>query len=212
MPQPNKIDAGDRECRTLATGTVEARAATDNTGKADMIVGYAAKYNEPTSIGDFFVEVIAPGAFTDAIAKDDVRAVFNHDENLVLGRNKAGTLRLFEDAIGLRYEIDPPDTQFARDLIESMRRGDVSQSSFAFTMRGGAESWDETGAVPKRTITKIGSLFDVSPVTYPAYDNTEAGLRSRDAARAEKPGEQSQTFDGLGFLRRLEKDLALRAK
>jgi uncharacterized protein len=209
MPQPNK-DAGDRECRTLAVGTVEARAAGD--GGPAMIVGYAARFNEPTSIGDFFLEVIAPGAFTEAVANDDVRAVFNHDENLVLGRTKSGTLRIFEDAIGLRYEIDPPDTQTARDLIESMRRGDVSQSSFAFSMRGGAESWDETGNIPKRTITKIGVLYDVAPVTYPAYDNTEAGLRSRDAARSEKPGEQSQTFDGLGFLRRLEKDLALRAK
>ncbi len=206
MPQPNQKPANnERERRTLSAGTVEARAQGE---KAPMIVGYAATFNQSAEIGGYFTEVIAPGAFTDAIANDDVRAVFNHDENLVLGRTKSGTLRLFEDAIGLRYEIDPPDTQTARDLIESMRRGDVSQSSFAFSMRGGVETWDESGEVPVRTITKIGTLYDVSPVTYPAYDDTEAGLRSLNQAKAT----QSTNFDADGVLRRLEKDLALRAK
>ena len=133
MPQPDqKPTINEREFRAQRAGTVEARAQGE---AVPMIVGYAATFNQSAEIGGYFTEVIAPGAFADAIAKDDVRAVFNHDENLVLGRTKSGTLRLFEDAIGLRYEIDPPDTQTARDLIESMRRGDISQSSFAFSMR-----------------------------------------------------------------------------
>ncbi len=123
-------------------------------------------------------ERIIPGAFNDSIAADDVRALFNHEPNMVLGRNRAGTLRMVEDSHGLSVEIDMPDTSYARDLLVSMRRGDVSQMSFAFTIPKGGQSWqkNEDGS-NTRTLSKV-QLFDVSPVTYPAYPQTDCAVRS----------------------------------
>lgn len=146
------------------------------------IVGYAAKFNVESEEMWGFREKIAPGAFKDALKDSDVRALFNHDPNLVLGRNAAGTLALSEDSVGLRYEIVPPDTQTAKDLVESIRRGDVSQSSFAFSMRnGGIQEWEDlSDGTSLRTIKKVARLYDVSPVTYPAYPDTESGVRSAE--------------------------------
>ncbi|WP_170937153.1 MULTISPECIES: HK97 family phage prohead protease [Rhodomicrobium] len=166
----------DREIRVLAGLRLEEREA----GNAPMLAGYAAVFDTETDIGGFFRERIARGAFGDAISKAsaDVHALFNHDSNIVLGRLKAGTLRLAEDAKGLRVEIDPPDTQDVRDLMVKMRRGDIDQMSFAFTMRGGAQRWDESQDPPVRTIEKVGELYDVSVVTRGAYPTTEVGVRS----------------------------------
>ena len=176
-----------RERRTFA-GRVEVRAATD--GSVGTIVGYAAVFNQETVIGRYFPfrEVIAPGAFAEAIKTDDVRALFNHDPNLVLGRNVAKTLRLEEDSTGLRYEIDLPDTTAARDVKTLIERGDVSGSSFAFEIvSSDDEEWDDSpvkdGKLPLRTIKKM-SLYDVSPVTYPAYEGTSVSARSAEQAKA----------------------------
>ena len=168
----------------LRSSTATFRKATDSAAR--MIEGYAAVFNSPTSIGNYFNEQIAPGAFTEAIGRDDVRALFNHDSNLVLGRSKAGTLRLAEDDRGLKIEIDPPDTQLARDLMASMERGDVDQMSFGFYVD--KEMWDETTTPPTRTLIKL-RLADVSIVTTPAYEDTEAhvvALRSFEKSKAEQ--------------------------
>ncbi|WP_220458146.1 HK97 family phage prohead protease [Vibrio diabolicus] len=135
-------------------------------GEGPRIVGYAAKFNTRSNNLGGFVEVIAPGAFDDVL-DDDVRALFNHDRNFVLGRTKAGTLTLTVDEVGLRYEITPPDTQTVRDMvIEPMDRGDVSQSSFAFRLPSDGYRWDEDDdGVYVRTITRVSKLLDVSPVT-----------------------------------------------
>lgn len=143
-----------------------------------VIAGHAAIFNEETDIG-FFREKIAPGAFTDSIKSDDVRALFNHDPNHVLGRNIANTLKLSEDKEGLSIEIEPPDTQFARDLMVSMKRGDVDQMSFGFQVV--KESWEEgeENQLDLRTLEQV-RLFDVSPVTFPAYEGTDVAVRSHD--------------------------------
>ena len=140
------------------------------------IVGHAAMFNRVADIG-WFRERIAPGAFADSIKEDDIRALWNHDPNHVLGRNKAGTLRLSEDEKGLKVEITPPDTQTARDLIVSIDRGDISQMSFGFEVK--AESWERGKEDEKdtRTLTKA-KLWDVSPVTFPAYVETDVAVRS----------------------------------
>jgi HK97 family phage prohead protease len=111
--------------------------------------------------------------------RDDVRALFDHNSERILGRNKSGTLRLSVDGVGLKYEIDLPDTQTGRDIKTSVVRGDITGSSFAFSLR------DEEGATIRYTdagvaIREIRSvkLYDVGPVTYPAYDATEAAVRS----------------------------------
>ena len=142
------------------------------------ITGYAAVFNSDADLG-FFTERINPGAFKRAINEDqDVRALWNHDPNFILGRTKSGTLRLSEDKKGLRIEIDPPDTQVGRDMVESIRRGDVDQMSFAF--QAVKESWTERkGDLPLRELDDV-DLYDVSPVTYPAYEATSVGLRSAE--------------------------------
>lgn len=156
----------------------------ESDGESPKIVGYPAKFNAWSEDLGGFIERIAPGAFTETIAQDDVRALFNHNPDYVLGRNRAGTLSLTEDDIGLRMEITPPETQWARDLLVSIRRNDVNQGSFGFRINDWEKDqvWEEPPAQApvdtpwRRTLLKV-RLFDVSLVTFPAYPQTEAHLR-----------------------------------
>lgn len=161
------------ERRTIA-GRVEVREAE---GQTPRIVGHAAVFNQD-SLDLGFTERIAPGAFARAIAEaQDVRALWNHDPNYVLGRTAANTLALSEDSAGLRYEIDPPDAQWARDLRVSMQRGDVTQSSFSFSVVG--EKWEKNDAGRwTRTLLDV-DLYDVAPVTFPAYVGTDVAARMK---------------------------------
>ncbi len=145
--------------------------ADDEIGK---FVGHAAVFNE-IGEGMFFREQISPGAFKASIKKDDIRALHNHNTDLVLGRNKAGTLKLKEDDVGLKVTITPPDTQWARDLRESIRRGDINQMSFGFEVL--REIWDEEDEL--RTLEKV-KLWEVSTVTFPFYEGTDVVARSRE--------------------------------
>lgn len=165
----------DRERRSV-TGSVEARGE----GEARTLQGYAAVFNQRVSILGLFEEMVAPGAFRDALGRDDVRALFNHDPNYVLGRSTAGTLQLLEDERGLRYEIATPDTQAGKDVSALVARGDVQGSSFSFEVE--AESWDHTATPPLRTIERV-KLFDVGPVTFPAYEQTSVSARSITESR-----------------------------
>lgn len=159
--------------RRYTRGDVELRAADD---KPVQMRGYAAKFDNLSQDLGGFVERIAPGAFAKTLAEADVKALFNHDANLLLGRSKSGTLRMSEDKTGLHYEVDLPDTTLGRDLAVLLERGDVSQSSFAFrVVRDDWETDDQDR--PVRTLVEV-KLFDVSPVTYPAYLDTEASMRA----------------------------------
>lgn len=157
---------------------VEARADDEKR----TLVGYAAVFNSDTTIGDYFIERIAPGAFADTIRGGDIRALVDHDQGRVVGRTKSGTLRLVEDSKGLRAEIDVPDTSDGRDLWTLVERGDISGMSFGFRVT--KQEWDESGDMPIRTIRGI-ELFEVSAVAFPAYDDTTIGVRSLEAIRAE---------------------------
>ena len=139
-----------------------------------VIAGHAAVFNQEADLG-WFREKILPGAFLDSIAKDDIRALFNHDPNFVLGRNLNGTLRLREDDRGLFIENDPPDTQWARDLLTSIERRDISQMSFGFEVVD--QRWETTDGVEVRIIERA-KLWDVSPVAFPAYPQTDVDVRS----------------------------------
>lgn len=141
------------------------------------IIGYAAKYNQLSEDLGKFREQIANTFFT-GIEGNDVRALFNHDPNYVLGRSTSGTAKLQNTVDGLAVEILPPDTQWARDLMTSVRRGDISQMSFAFTVAKGGDKWEKVGEEWIRTLTQIDKLHDVSVVTYPAYPQTSAAVRS----------------------------------
>jgi len=145
------------------------------------MTGHAAVFGEATEICGCFREQIEPGAFKKSIKDDDVRALFNHNPDYVLGRNTAGTLRMKEDEQGLRVEIDPPDTQIARDLSTSIERGDISQMSFAFQVL--EEEWIRGESAKQLDLWKIKKvrLYDVSPVTFPAYEGTDIAMRSHEA-------------------------------
>jgi uncharacterized protein len=161
-------------------GSIEWRA--DDAAELGTLRGYAAVFNSPTVIGSLFRELILPGAFTAALDRDDVRALWNHDPNYVLGRVKAGTLDLGEDEVGLRYTVRPPDTTWARDLIASVARGDITQSSFAFRVT--QDRWEPPASaaeLPLRLIEGV-ELYDVSPVTYPAYEQTSVAARNAAGA------------------------------
>jgi uncharacterized protein len=142
------------------------------------IKGYAAVFGVRSQDLGGWVEVIAPTAFDADLANTpDVRGLFNHDSNLVLGRTIANTLTLSTDDKGLAYVIDPPDTSYAKDLIVSMKRGDVTQSSFGFICVDAEWGFDEVEGVHIRTV-KQAQLFDVSPVTFPAYLDSTSEARS----------------------------------
>lgn len=163
-----------REIRTMCH---EVRASPAEDGKGWRFEGYAAVFDSLSEDLGGFRERIARGAFTQALTRgDDVRALFNHDANYVLGRTTAGTLRLSEDDHGLRFEVDAPDVGWVRDLRESVKRGDINQCSFQFTVD--KESWDESDKLNVvRTLEDV-RLYDVSLVTYPAYAATSASARS----------------------------------
>jgi hypothetical protein len=161
----------------------ELRAIEDEKGLRH-IVGYAAVFNSLSENLGGFREKIEPGAFRDSITADDVRALWNHDSNYILGRNKSGTLTLSEDERGLKIDVSPPDTQWARDLMVSIDRGDVDKMSFGF--RTLDDDWNAVNHEEVRTLKKV-QLFDVSPVVFPAYPDTEVGLRSLEEYRKTTP-------------------------
>jgi HK97 family phage prohead protease len=144
-------------------------------GKPVMIYGHAAVFNQPADSGWGWVEQVAPGAFTRAIKEDDVRALKNHNPDWILGRTKSKTLTLREDSKGLYFEVEVPDTTYATDLVTSMRRGDIDQMSFQF--RSLKTQWDFGQDPPLRTLQEV-KLYDVSPVTFPFYEGTDAQVRS----------------------------------
>lgn len=199
-PIERRIIRGDLKIKRRAKGDGGARP---------RIVGHAARFDEWTTLyeGTYWVwrEVVRPGAFANAIAeKQDVRCLLNHDPNFILGRTKAGTLRLKEDAVGLLSDADAPDTQTIRDLaLSPIDRGDIDGMSFAFGVRRADKVVTSTEAGitvidaggERITIRREGDreieerelldldLYDVSPVVYPAYEGTDVAMRSvgRDA-------------------------------
>jgi len=175
MPEEKK------ELRILKTAELRV---TRNGDELPKIEGYAAVFDK-NSEDMGFIERIAPGAFKNSLKTSDVRALFNHDSNIILGRSTAGTLELKEDKKGLFMSVTPPDTQLVRDMVLSpIERGDITQQSFGFTVQ--SDDWDYRDNEPSiRTITEIKELFDVSPVTFPAYPDTAVALRSLDKIKSD---------------------------
>ena len=184
-------------------GGIPAEIRTDDDGTV-KVSGYAAVFNEEADIGGMFREVIAPGAFKDAVGRDDVVFLINHD-GLPLARTRSGTLKLTEDKRGLfiESELDTSDPDVAQ-IIPKMARGDLDKMSFAFSPT--VQEWDDSEEIPLRTIVEA-SLFDVSIVTSPAYQGTDIGLRSLEEFRTSR----------INFLagkkrRRMKMDLALKTR
>lgn len=185
-------------------GGIPAEIRADDGGV--KVAGYAAVFNERTDIAGMFVEVIAPGAFREAIGRDDVVFLVNHD-GLPLARTRSKTLKLTEDSRGLHMETvldaDDPDV---RGIVGKMKRGDLDKMSFAF--RATKQEWDDTTEPPTRTIREV-ELFDVSIVTSPAYDGTSIALRSLDDARTET---KRKNFSAASQRLRMKANLDLRTR
>lgn len=150
--------------------------------EGNEITGYAAVFEKNSEDFGGWVERIDKRAF-DEVLENDTFALFNHNPNLVLARNKV-TLKLSVDDTGLRYAFTPPNTTLGNDIKELIRSKVITQSSFAFTV--GVQEWNysKNPNVPSvRTIKKVSRLFDVAPVTYPAYPDTTVGVRSFNQER-----------------------------
>lgn len=181
---------------------VESRSEEGDAGESRWIVGYAAKFGvNSLDLGEF-TERIAPDAFGIVAERRgrkrplETRALFNHDANYPLARYP-GTLRMNVDEIGLRYEFKVPDTSYGRDLASNIDAGIVRGSSFSFQIAPGGESWSVEDGRSIRTVTKIDSLIDVGPVTFPAYPDADVSVakRSFDTYRQERMRQFAITTD-----------------
>lgn len=163
--------------------TTGADLGIEARGVSRVIRGYAIVFNRLSENLGGFREQVAPAAI-DRTLQDgiDLRALVDHDSRLILGRLRADTLRVEKDGHGLRVEIDPPSTSVGQDIVESIRRRDVTGMSFAFRMVPNGDDWDFTTDPPTRTIRDM-LVREVSVVTFPAYPQTEVALRSLQAAR-----------------------------
>jgi HK97 family phage prohead protease len=141
------------------------------------LTGYAARFNEPSEPLPF-IERIAPGAFKRSLrAKNDIKLLWNHDSSSVLGSTRSGTLRLYEDEMGLRVEADLPDTQAGRDAKVLIQRGDVTGFSFGFTVPANGDSWNSEGT--ERTLKSVRLLEVSTGVAFPAYPSTNGTAQVR---------------------------------
>lgn len=178
------------ENKEKETRTINIEFKADQQGEGRTVEGYAALYSVVSSELYGFEEVIEPGAFDNADISD-VRALFNHDANQILARTSSKTMSVEVDGKGLRYSFEMPNTTLGNDLLVMMKRGDISQSSFQFTIK--EDSWEEReGMLPLRHIRQVDAVYDVAPVTFPAYTQTTATARSLQAIAEPK---EKENFD-----------------
>jgi uncharacterized protein len=176
----------DTFMNNYVTGGIERRSVSSLRAPTDdkfELRGIAAAYNVPSKDLGGFVETVAPTAFKRALRdKQDVFALINHSPDQVLGRVGNNTLTLSDSPQGLRFVVKlNPESQAHRNLYASVKRGDISECSFAFKVANGGEKWETRGAVRKRTLTDV-DLFDVSAVTYPAYGGGATSVEARSLA------------------------------
>lgn len=189
-PQPDGLEK--------RTYTVEMRVASEGEGDpVRSVTGYAPRFNSPSEVmylndDERFVEYFEPNAFRSAIPKSDPRALRDHIPHFILGRQSAKTLNVWEDATGLGFRFELPNTTYANDLAVSMERGDVRETSFAFTLKEKSDKWKkrEDGIWERRIpADAVERIYDISVVTYPAYPDSEANLdvakRSLENAKSE---------------------------
>ena len=177
--------AKDIEIRTFSGDQPIEMRADEEDAKKNVIEGYAALFESETELWPGHSEKIARGAFDEVLAaKPDCRCLYNHDMNFILGRTLiSATLKLEKNDTGLRYICELPATANGEMVAEAIRRGDVNQSSFSF--RAGKTSWDERDDDEyMRTIERVDELYDVGPVTMPAYKDTSVALRSAQEWRS----------------------------
>jgi HK97 family phage prohead protease len=176
----DRLEAEDKRGNKMAsreTRSFDADFEIREAGDGMTFSGYAAKFNSRSENLGGFVETIMPGAFKRSLdSRNDVKLLVNHDSGRVLASTRSGTLRLTEDSVGLRVEADLPNTTDGRDMAELLRRQDLSSMSFGFSVI--KDSWSQDGT--ERSLKSV-RLFETSIVAFPAYQATEASVRSYDA-------------------------------
>jgi phage prohead protease, HK97 family len=181
-----RINNGEVELRCqLSDIRIEQR---DGESGGRTVTGYAAKFDKWSEpICGWFIEQIRAGAFVECDMTDTIMC-FNHNIDDILARTASGTLTLSVDEVGLQFSFDAPNTSKGNDMVELLRRGDISKCSFRFVV--GQDEWlyaDEKNGLKydQRTIVKVSKLFDVALVVYPAYKDTEASVRHLEKRKAE---------------------------
>ncbi len=200
--------------RRFLHGKVEERAdgANDGFNFGGLASRTGVEYVMYEDSSEIWTEIIDPAAF-DEVLNNDVRVLVNHGNDKILGRTKSGTAKIWKASDGLRYAWTNPDTSYATDIAVSIMRGDIDQSSFGFRTAYENNKWEEYKAEDERmktvrTILKIDELFDVSPVTFPANPDTEAGQRDyidalieyREKKEQQQNPEPETTFDPAEYI------------
>jgi len=179
----------NKEVRTFNVENLELRME----GDVKKVIGYGAVFNSMSNDLGGFREFISPKAFEGRL-DDDVRFLVNHD-GLPLARTTNNTLRLSVDEKGLRYEAIMPDTTLSNDLMELMKNGTISQSSFAFIVED--DSWEQKDGINIRTINKVSRLFDVSAVTFPAFEEASSSVALRSLEDWKEKSQETQFKENL---------------
>lgn len=161
---------------------LEIRQLHEFVNDNNVVEGYALKFNTPSKDLGGFIEKIDARALDD-VNMDDVKLLFNHDTGNLLGRTKSGTLEVSVDEVGLKFRCELPNTTLGKDVMELVKRGDLSQCSFGFTVA--EDEWDWSGEKPVRTIKKIDTLIEISLVSIPAYDDTDVTVAKRSLENME---------------------------
>lgn len=186
-----------KEFRAL-TSKIELRTSD---GKSPEIFGYALKFGVAYDMG-WFTEEIHRDALKDA-EMSDVRVLFNHDSNQILGRTKSGTASVGVDEVGMWYSVTLPNSPIGENVREAVGRGDIDQSSWGFSMKADGDVWEKRGGKHHRTITGISAIYDASPVTFPANPDTTVAKRSLEMVQnteAEKINRQKELEAEIGIL------------
>lgn len=167
----------EKEIRYLHADTIEVRSGEEESDSLGL-AGYVVKFNQRSHLiwGEFY-ERVAKGAFLRSLQENTIKALWNHRSDFVLGSTKNGTLRLYEDNTGLRFEVDLPNNTWGKDAYESVQRGDVDGMSFGFRVRKDAWQYLKDEDVYERTLLEV-DLFEVSPTPFPAYPDSEASQRN----------------------------------
>jgi HK97 family phage prohead protease len=175
------------------TRNFDAQFELREEGDGMTFVGYAAKFNSPSEDLGGFIETIEPGAFRRSLrSRNDVKLLVNHDTGRVLASSRSGTMKLYEDETGLRVEASLPNTSDGRDMAELLKRGDLNKMSFGFAVQ--KDSWNNE--MTERTLKSV-RLFEVSIVAFPAYNATEAIVRSLDKAAKRASVDADQLADAV---------------
>lgn len=195
MPKRATIEGQE----TRALPVAEVRVSQDAEGRP-VLEGYAVLWDSWSEDLGGFRERFVRGAFSRSLEADDIRVIWQHNPEYVFGRNRAGTAELQEDDRGLRYRVVVPDTQWARDALESIRRGDVTQNSFMFSVPKGGDEWEIKDGMSYRTV-KMARLYEVGPQTFPAYPDTSVAVRSLQEWQRSQESEPAAALDELRELR-----------